>query len=130
MSESNSPSDVENQEPNNEPEQTEPYHDVELNSAVKEDLSHPSDKETQLDSAMREKDSLTSDTLVPPPDHGWLEQFEAFGLKAFNELEAVAIQGLVATETDLLISLAVKLLKLARVHDPDAFYKASLEQHD
>ncbi len=80
--------------------------------------------ETQLDEAMREKESMASDTLVPPPDHGWLEQFEAFGVKAFQELEAVALQGLVTAETDLLISLAVKLLNVARSHDPDAFEKA------
>ncbi len=102
MNENNSPSDEENQEPKTEPE---------VNVA---DIVNP--------------EPVASGT-IPVPDHGWLEQFSAFGLEAWKELEGVASQGLVAAETDLLIALAVKLLKLAKVHDPDAFHKAAAEEN-
>lgn len=79
--------------------------------------------ETQLDEAMREKESMASATLVPPPDHGWLEQFEAFGVKAFGELERVALLGLTEVESEFLIQLSVKLIRLARNLDPQALNK-------
>lgn len=60
------------------------------------------------------------DTLVPPPNHGWLEQFEAFGVAAFERLEMTAAQGLVSAESDLLVELAIKLVKLAELHEPDS----------
>lgn len=104
MSDENSPSDVENQEQN--PEVTET------------NLSVPLETDNQLDSAMREKD-----TLLSPPDHGWLEQFEMFGIRAFTELEKVAIQGLEEAESEILIALAFKLAVLADNHQPGAIGK-------
>lgn len=82
----------------------------------------PSAEENQEPSTNSEPQELKTEP-PPPPDHGWLEQFQAFGLEAWKELEGVASQGLVAAETDLLIALAVKLLKLAEVHDPKAVEK-------
>jgi hypothetical protein len=102
MSEDNSPSNVDNQE------QTEP------------NLQKPELEEAMLD---LEKLEGPSDTLVPPANHGWLEQFEAFSLPAFQKLEEVAIQGLVEAESDLLLALAVKLVNLASTQDPKAIDK-------
>ena|SRR6478735_6011653 len=105
MSENNSPSDETNQEPSNEPDEVE---ETEPNLLL-------------LDDAMRERESLTE--APPPSDHGWLEQFEAFRGKAFDDLAAVAKQGLVEVESDMLLMLAVKLVQLAHVHDAEALSK-------
>ena len=124
MSESNSnPSDENNQE------QPSPSESSDSTSSEKPEgstLTEEPNQEAILDSAMREKDSLAADerdTIAPAAEHGWLEQFEAFGAKAWAELEAVAGQGLQAEESVLLVTLAVKLVKLALVHDPEALDK-------
>ncbi len=96
-----------------------------MSEAFSASIARIPDSQLLLDEAMRERD-----TLAPAPDHGWLEQVEAFGIRAFDEIRKVAEQGLEQVESDLLVALAIKLLKLARAHDPDAFSKAALAQHD
>jgi hypothetical protein len=117
MNENNSPSDESNQEPISE-----------LDSELENE---------ELDEAMREKDSLRSDTepppayaayvggrtetVVPPPsEHGWLEQFPAFSGRAFDELEAVAKQGLTEAELSKLLGLAERLVRLAYNQNPES----------
>jgi hypothetical protein len=152
MSENNSPSEESNQEPSSVPdektdptpdEKTEPnlvHSDTELDGAaqVGNTLFHAAAvgdeplwlrdakaAEKKLNDAMLEKDSLAAtETLAPPPsDHGWLEQFKAFGGEAFAELEKVAAQGLLELESDMLVQLSAKLIRIAHTHDASALDK-------
>ncbi len=111
MSESNSPSDEENQELSSE-----------LDENDKTDANLVRTDKSQLDEAMLERESL--ETIAPVcSEHGWLEQFECFGGKAFDELKKVALQGLNDLETELLLALAIKLVSLAQEQDPHAIEK-------
>lgn len=102
---------------------------------MSEDNSNPSDENNQEHEAVEdtnpehlgEEDSLTSE---PAASHGWLEQFQAFGHAAWAELESVAGQGLQEAESDILIALAVKLINLAKEHDPAAESKFLTSLHN
>jgi hypothetical protein len=111
MSDDNSPSNEENQEEKLASEQGETVNDPAL---VVKPESKPTDEVNQDEH---------KDTLPPTASHGWLDQFSAFSAEAFEELKKVASQGLVEAETDLLIYLAVKLVKLAEEHNPEALHQ-------
>jgi hypothetical protein len=88
-----------------------------------------------LPPTQREGVELTSEAprdTVPPAamHHGWLEQFEAFGAEAFGRLEQVALQGLTVIESELLIELSVKLMKIAKSHDSHAGSKLIVKLTD
>lgn len=87
----------------------------------------PSDEENQEQSVLSidspSLDVSSSFSTIPPSNHGWLEQIEAFGVEAFQRLEEVATQGLLEIESDLLVNLSAKLLRLAYKHDPKALSK-------
>lgn len=88
---------------------------------MSEDNSNPSDENNQEHEAVEDTN---------PASHGWLEQFQAFGHAAWAELESVAGQGLQEAESDILIALAVKLINLAKEHDPAAESKFLTSLHN
>lgn len=78
-------------------------------------------------------DQSLPDTDPPPAEHhGFLEQFTLFGHSAFEELKAVALQGLQSTERVMLLKVGLKLFTLGAEHvkeeDFDEESKAEIEQ--